>query len=236
MKKVYFCFLFFVAVGITQTRAQTPPVTSFDSATYLLQLQVYSAATKYNDPEVARMALYNLLMMNPGATAIADTLALLYFQSQRYVSVALITQDILNGNPKDELAQEIGAYSYEQLGLDDKALPLYESIYLRNNDIVTLYKIALIQFKLERLEECSTNFDIILSKREADSVNLYFADANNQQQKIPMRAAVLNMKGLLAKSLEKKEEASKFYRQALLISPDFHIAKLNLEDLEDSKE
>ena len=98
--------------------------------------------------------------------------------------------------------------------------------------MVTLYKIALIQFKQGTMTEASTNFDIILSKKEADEINLYFADEENDQQSIPLRAAVLNMKGLLAKSQEKNEDAAKFYRQALIISPDFFMAKSNLRELE----
>lgn len=231
MKNLILSWGLLICLAAPQVRAQVGPEV-YDSIAYMRQYQIYMAARKYSDPQVERVALYNMLMMNPAASAIADSLALIYLDNKRFASAALLAQDILTANPKDGIAQEVGAYAFEQLGLENKALPLYESIYLRNNDIVTLYKISLIQFKQGNYAECTTNFDIILSKKEADEIKLYFTTENEEQQEIPLRAAVFNMKGLLAKAQENKEEATKFYKQALLVAPEFNLARTNLEELE----
>ena len=232
MKKLILSLGLMTWLGVTEAGAQGNQV-AYDSVAYFRQYQIYMAATKYSDPEVVRVALYNMLMMNPqGASAIADSLALVYLNQNRLASAALLAQDILSGNQNDKIAQEVGAYAFEKLGVENKALPLYESIYLRTNDIITLYKISLIQFKQGNYAECETNFDIILSKTEADEVMLFFATENDEQQEIPLRAAVFNMKGLRAKAQDNKEDAAKFYRQALLVSPEFYLAKTNLSELE----
>ncbi len=232
MKNLILCLGLIMSSWTADVLGQTSKVV-FDSVAYMRQYQIYMAATKYSDSEIARGALYNMLMLNPaGANAIADSLAQMYLEENMFASAAILSQDILAGNPNSETAQEVGAYAFEQIGLGDKALPLYESIYLRTNDVVTLYKISLIQFQLGNYVESKTNLDIILSKKEADEVKLYFPGADQQQQEVPLKAAVFNMKGLLAKAKENKEDATKYYKQAILLSPGFQMAIANLQELD----
>ena len=128
-------------------------------------------------------------------------------------------------------ALEMSGVSYEQLGLKDKALVAYESIYLRNNSVYTLYKVAVIQLDLGRHGESITNAGILLDKEETKETKVSFNTDNGQQQ-ISLEAAVYNLKGLIESSQENKEAARASFNEALRIEPEFAMAKNNLADLD----
>jgi tetratricopeptide (TPR) repeat protein len=127
---------------------------------------------------------------------------------------------------------ELRAVSYEQLGLKDRALSDYESLYLKQNNIYTLYKMAVLQGDLGRFNESLTNLDIVANDPKAAENNLAFQDENQQQQAIPMSAAAYNIKGLIHQSQGNTEEAKTNFEKALEIAPEFHTAKQNLQELE----
>jgi len=136
----------------------------------------------------------------------------------------------VSGNRNGTLALEIAAVSFDQIGLKDKALENYESLYLRKDRVFTLYKIASLQYELKRFKESKTSADIILNKKGVDTLNVYF-NLDKKQEEVPLTAAVYNLKGLIASGQKNNEEAAKFYQQALSIAPEFSIARNNLEAL-----
>ena len=84
MKKLLFtlivCAMGFSSFG--QSQEKVPG----DSIPWELRKQsfIYNSARLFNDPLVARMALYNLISENPGNVALYDSLALLYFQYNQF--------------------------------------------------------------------------------------------------------------------------------------------------------
>lgn len=193
--------------------------------------EVFVRASKYNDVETAKSAILNMMVLSPSNLGLADTLATLYFDQQKYPSTILVSNDILVNKPNYAPILELRALSYEQLGLKARALPDYESLYLQNNNLFTLYKIAAIQGDLGRNNEAFTNLDIIIENPKALEEKLIFVDAENKQQEIPMKAGAYNIKGLIYKASDNKEEAKKSFEAALGVSPEFYLAKKNLEDL-----
>ena len=121
--------------------------------------------------------------------------------------------------------------SYENLGLKDKALESYESLNLKQGNIYTLYKIAVLQLDLQRFVECKTNVDILLANEEAQTAKL----AMNTEQgprEILLKAAVYNLKGLLEGTQDQKDAAKASFNEAIKLEPDFTMAKHNLADLD----
>ncbi|GJM28209.1 MAG: hypothetical protein DHS20C17_08440 [Cyclobacteriaceae bacterium] len=202
-----------------------------ESATYLQQMNVYKLGMKYADVTIARNSLYNLIAQDPSDASLLDSLAYMYFEYQQFTSCLLVCLDILKRNPDHMAALEMSAVSYSNLGLKDKALTAYESIYLRNNSIFTLYRIAVIQLDLNRTTESSTNVNILLEKEETKTSKISINSEQGAQQ-ISLEAAVYNLKGLLESSQGQKESAKASYQQALAIEPNFELAKSNLEELD----
>lgn len=203
-----------------------------ESEAYQRQKDIYQLGLKYGDAGIARSSLYNLITMDPNDASLLDSLAYMYFEYQQFTSCLLVCLDILKSNPDHQAALEMSAISYENLGLKDKALASYESIYLRNSSIYTLYKIAVLQLDLGRYGESMTNVNILLEREETKEAKL---SINNQQgpSRISLEAAVYNLKGLVESSQGNEESARASYQQALTIEPEFTLAKNNLEDLDE---
>jgi len=191
----------------------------------------YSIAQRWGDYDVAKDALYDLIIEYPGNDSIIFTLAYFYYENQKYPSSAMICKDLLTRDSKNVPALELAGMSYENLNIKDRALQSYESLFLLTNNNSTLYKMASLQYDLKRYKESLTNADILLGKPEADSLKVIFNDAKDLPKEYSIRAALLNLKGLVYKAQEDKVNARKSFEESLKVAPDFDAAKKNLASL-----
>jgi tetratricopeptide (TPR) repeat protein len=203
-----------------------------ESEDYKLNLEIYQKAVRYNDVAVAKDALFKLIVLDPSDISLMDSLAYLYFENQKYISSIMVSKDILAKNPNNLGAIEISALSFQNLGLKDKALAEYESLYLKNNNISTLYQIAFLQFDLKRYTESKTSVDIILADKELDQLKVIHGTSNNNQQEIPMKASILNLKGMIDIESGNKAEAKQNFEDAIKLAPEFELAKENLKKID----
>jgi len=189
----------------------------------------YITALQWSDYDVAKDALYDLIIENPQNDSLIFNLAYFYYENQKYASSVLVSQQLLARNPKNVGALEISAIGYELMGVPDRSLQNFESLYLLTNNINTLYKMAFLQFDLKRYAECLTSIEILLANKDVDTTMVVFNDPANKQKEYAMRVAVLNLKGLAVQEhLGDKEAAKKLFGEALAIAPDFVMAKDNL--------
>jgi tetratricopeptide (TPR) repeat protein len=210
-----------------QPEAQTEAQPQIDPLT-LHYARKYSLATQWNDYATAKDALYDLIVENPGNDSLIFSLAYYYYENQQFASALLISQELLKRQPKSAQYLEMAAVSAEQLGVNEKALQNYESLFLLTNNISTLYKMAFLQYGLKRYDETLINSDIILGKPDAEIPKVYFNDATNKQKEYSMKVPILTLKGLVSLDKGDKAGAKKFFDQALAIAPDFALAKENL--------
>lgn len=191
---------------------------------------MYRIASNFGDGDMAKTALYHLLMLSQNKSAILDSLSLHYYGAQQWASVALVSKENLKLNADNELALELSALSFENLGLPDNALENYEKIFLKSNKIGTLYRIAFLQYNTKKFTECNTSIDILLGREDIAALNMSFAKQDQTQQEVPMKAAVLNLKGLVAKAQGNTQKAKEYYLEALNEAPGFEMAQINLRD------
>ncbi len=195
------------------------------------QIFIYGAAKKYNDKMMQITTLYNLLSYNPNNSNILDSIALAYFEGQQYVSAALVSIDAVSLNPKDELGAEIAALSFEQIGAPERALKYYETLYLLRNDIMILYQVAFLQYRLKRLNEAFTNVDIIIADTSSNEVQIIFPKNAESEQKVALKIAAKRLKAMIFELKGNIVEAKKIYEDILSSSPDFDLVRKQLEDL-----
>ncbi len=190
-----------------------------------------SIASRWNDLDVAKDALYDLIVEYPGNDSLIFSLAYFYYEHQNHTSSVLVCQDLLARNPKNAGALELAAIGYENLVIYDRALQNYESLFLLTNNNSTLYKMAFLQYQLKRYLECLTNIDILLAGPEAATLKVTFNDKENKSKEYILKVALLNLKGMVYKDQADKVNAKKFFDEALVEAPDFLPAKQNLESL-----
>lgn len=250
-KNILFTFLLSLVVSIAVAQkskkksAESPPS---DTAPVTAQPQVtaaqadqnrigehfvrkYALAQRWGDYDVAKDALYDLIIEYPENDSIIFSLAYFYFENQKYTSCAVVCNDLLSRNGKNEVALEMSGVSYENLNILDRALQYYETLFLLTNNTVTLYKMASLQFDLKRYAEVLANADILLTKPEAETLKVVFNDEKEQPQEYSLRAALFNLKGMVYSAQADKVNAKKFFEESIKVEPGFLLAKKNLAAL-----
>ncbi len=192
----------------------------------------YVFGMKYNDKDVAKNALYSMIAMDPNDDSLKMVLCYYYFDQNQFASSLFVSADLLSRYPDNIDALRINAMSYENMGVRDKAIDAYETLYLKTNDVGVLYQASLLQFELERYTECNTNLDIIIKNPQSKALKLSFSKNDKEQQEISLEAACYNMKGMLAKQQGNKEEARKQLQKAIEVEPEFALASQNLKELD----
>lgn len=185
-------------------------------------------AMRYSDQSMAKTKLYDLMIRNPENTRYMEALANIYFDNSQFPSAALVAMDLLQLNDKNVGALEIAAYSLEQLGALDRALPHFESLYLLTGDNFSLYKSAFIQYNIQRYEEAMNSVNMLVKNAKADE-KIGFPKSQTETQEVSMKAAALNLKGLIYLDQNSKEEAKTAFNEAISLDPSFEQAKENLK-------
>lgn len=200
----------------------TAPSQDFDE-------QVYRKAMSFGDYEVAKSALFNMVVRNPDSLNYLDSLITLYF------SLGQMTQCIFSGNQymlKDTTnlsVMEMVALSYSQLNKNKESLEIYERMFHRTGNIYYAYQTAVQQFYLKRIGECNQMIDIIVNDPKAETEKITISVDQSTQQQVPLKAAALNMRGIILKELNMADKAREAFEESLKVMPDFALAKGNLE-------
>lgn len=219
-------FTFLTTQAQDETQAQDSIPFEFNRQAY-----IYELAKAYNDPAVARMAIYNLLSYNPKNSSLLDTLSLMYFESNQMASAALTAQDAVTINPNDLFATELAAITFERLGVFKKAITFYEKLYTSNFDINTLYKLAFLQMQVKNYIEADANVQSIIEDPKSIQEELIFPLEDNKSQNISLKASAYRLSALIALSQDKTEDAKAMYKKALELSPDFELVQKELAEL-----
>ena len=193
--------------------------------------KVYQTARNLNDIMGAKEALLDILVEVPQNDSIVFELGTMYFQLKMYQSAAICAMDVLTKNPDNIASIELAALSYENLGVEERALEQYEKLYLKTDDFNALYKTTLYQYNLSRFKEAEANIDILLTKKESDEMMIPLLTTENVQKDYPIKVVLYNIKGLIQKEQGNIDEARANFEKALELAPDFATAKEYLESL-----
>lgn len=200
-------------------------------AEFKKQQEIYTRALNYNDYFVARNALYNMIALKPGNNGLLDSLSILYFEQKQFISAGIVAQEAAKGNPNNTLALEIAATSFENIGLLGKALEHYEPLYLKNNDINILYKIAFLQYNMKSYNDAVTSADIVINDSKSVENKLVFATKDQKSQQISLKAAAYRLKGLIEYDQGNNSAALGHFQKALEIEPNFEVVQATIEQI-----
>ena len=223
MKKLALTLLLSVIILTSAVQAQD----AFD-----IQMKVYGMALKYYDVPTATTALYNAMAIKPARKDLRDSLVNLYFLSEHYGQAFTLGEEILKEEPKRTEILELVAVSKQSLGLAKDALADYETLYKDAKQVRYLYQIATLQHQLKRIGECVASLDQIMADETSAKQMVNLRNNNNTSQNVPMRAASLNLKGIIALELNQTANAKELFAQAIKTFPDFEAGKANLAIIE----
>lgn len=231
------CVLF-LCVGVVGAYAQSVEKAEGDSVPWEIRKQafIYNSARLFNDAQVVKMSLYNMLAENPNNSALYDSLALIYYQYSQFASSALVSEQSLRVNPNNLFAAEIAGSSFDQLGVKDKAIPYYEKLYLANNDLGTLYKIGFLQLEVGRFAEADTSADILIGDSKAEESTIGFPTEDGQRQEVSLKIAAHRLKAMILERKGERESALKAYLEVLEMSPGLQIVQSQIQVLNKQEE
>jgi tetratricopeptide (TPR) repeat protein len=116
------------------------------------------------------------------------------------------------------------------LGALDRALPNFERHYLLTGNLFSLYKTAYMQYSMNRQEEALNSANMLIKNPKSSGEMIGFPTSTNETQEVSLKAAGLNLKGMVYMYQKNKAEAIESIQQALEISPNFELAKDNLKE------
>jgi len=199
---------------------------------YAIQEQIFKTGLKYGDLDVARQALYEMIVLDPENTYLTDTLAFLYFNSNLFPQSILVCNDILKKAPGNTNILEIKAISEQSIGLFKEALADYEKLNSLGFNVLYLYQIDFLQYRLKRYGECKLSLDALFAYPDTDKQKINITMNDGSRQVVPLKAAVWNIKGVMFMDMNENDKAKNCFIEALKIFPDFMLVKGNMEFVE----
>ena len=187
-----------------------------------VQNRVYKAALKNYDLQTATVALYTMEALKPERTDLNDSLAILYFTSEKYAQAYFLANTIVTADPKRNDMLEMVAVSQQNLGLIKESLASYEKLYAAGKSVYYLYEMGVQQYQLKRFGECVASLDQIIASPDADKQKVNIRQQNGSQD-VPMKAAAYNVKGICALEVNQPEAAKQNFNQALQLFPDLTL-------------
>jgi tetratricopeptide (TPR) repeat protein len=221
-----------------QTRTKGP-LTTAESPKAVIQnfdLQLYNKAIGFGDYEVARIALFNMIIRHPDSLNYLDSLVTLYFSLGQMPQCIMAGNQYLERDTNNLSVMEMVALSYSQLSKNKEALAIYERMFQKTGNIYYAYQTAVQQFYLKRIGECNQMIDIIINDPKSATEKIAINVDQTTQQQVPLKAAALNMRGIIFKELSMTDKARSAFEEALRIMPDFTLAKGNIELMDKAAE
>jgi len=234
-------FLFVAVCGFSQEKKpaqaalKSGPGTSTPAVNQQFDLQekIYKRSRQLGDLITATQALHTMLVLKPERFDLNDSLCLIYLGRGLFQQSKKVSEEILERNSGNLPVREVLAQSLENLGAYNEALAAYEILYKETEKLLYLYKVAAFQYLLKRYGECDASLRQIELSPEApaEKVVLNYPNENPNFQKVPILAAAMNIRGVIAMDMNKPTEAGQYFDQALTMMPDFIMAKKNKERL-----
>jgi tetratricopeptide (TPR) repeat protein len=222
MKNILYLFTFILTASVI---AQT--TNNLD-----LEKQKLKEALKYGDKTVAANSMFSLIALEGPTSTYRDSLAYLYFNERNFVSCFLVTNDLLKNNPENVDILEMNAISLESIGALEKAIEKYKSLLIKSNNNYHAYKIAGLQFAMNKFDEALVSVKKADQLADKAEVNVNFQVNKNYNQNVPLKPAIAYLQGLIELNLDKKAEAKLSFQRALKLFPEFTLAKSKLLTLE----
>lgn len=254
MKKhslLFFFFLFSLAAYSqkkkpeTNTPVNTPVVspnqnttahTSVKKDTVDYDLRVYGNAVSLGDFYTAITAIHYKYAKDTNIRWL-DTLSRLYFTGNMIRQAVLTAEIVIQKQPNNTSMLELLALSYSGLGDSKSALAKYEKLFELTQKPYYQYQCAVEEFNLGRVGECEVRVKAIQGNpaAEKEKININAGQGKSPEQ-VPIKAASLNLLGVMQMKLGKNEEAKKSFEASLKLAPDFTLPKGNLEALNKPKD
>ncbi|MCT4629548.1 hypothetical protein [Winogradskyella sp.] len=225
MKQITIAFAMLLSVGVF---AQTNSELKTHYEAYYKQMK------KQGDVQGIINAMTHLNVLEP-SIARQDTLAYLYLSEGKYMQ-ALNTIGVEKNATDSDMNVEVKALALKNLNQPKLALEHFEVLFKRDPNVYLAYEMADMKIQVNDLAGAKSNIDYALTNVKDDMKRAFYE--SQQPYETSMKAALLCLKGLLTFSENKTaniDAAIKLMNDALAIDPNFNLAKVSRQALENQK-
>ncbi len=175
-------------------------------------------------------ALTHLNVLSPNQGRL-DTLAVLYMNDNKHIQ-ALNTIGIEKNASDSDMAVEVKAISLQALNQPQRAIEQFEELFKRKPSAMVAYELADLKTQVNDDIGATLHITYGIANSKEDMKRTFYESQTPYQ--VPIKAAFIYLKGLV-KFKENQETnidaAVSLLDEALLIAPNFNLAKISKEAL-----
>lgn len=194
----------------------------------------YQEMKKQGDVQGVINAITHLNIIEP-STERRDTLAYLYLSEGKYVQ-AINTVGVEKNATDSDMNVEVKALALKNLNQPKMALEHFEVLYSRKPNVYLAYEMADMKIQTNDLTGARENLNYAVANVTDDMKRAYYE--TQQPYETSMKAALKYLDGLLTFTENKTDNmdaALKLMNDALAIDPNFNLAKVSRQALENQK-
>lgn len=221
MKKILLSVIVLAGLGVS---AQSNDQLKKHFEAYYLQMK------GQGDAQGVINALTHLNVIAPNQARL-DTLAYLYVSEGRNLE-ALNTIGIEQGPDDADINVEVKAVALKGMNQPDRALVFYNELFKRESSPYLAYEIADLMTQTQDFASAKAKVDYGLVN-VTDEMKRAFYESQRPYE-VPLKAAFIYMKALVVFNMNKVDnldQAIGLLDEALVMAPNFNIAKLSKEAL-----
>jgi tetratricopeptide (TPR) repeat protein len=140
---------------------------------------------------------------------------------------------LLSQQPENQRALNLAGRSFKQLENYQQAVHAYKKLYQLTGSIYNLYETAFLQFQAGQYQACLKSAEQLLNNPQSEKNEVTIQISKSTEQTVPIKAAILNLKGAVYEKLEQPDKAREHYNKALEVTSDFMLPQQNLEEMDE---
>lgn len=189
--------------------------------------ELFNHSLQVKDYHSAIFAAQCLLQKDSTQRAYLDSLPELYASVNNFAATEYYTDIALKAKPQDEKLLQLKALCLQEAGKGPELLDFYNKLFVATGKISYLYQVATIQLTAGDIKSAEATVKAVEEKMSNSKDSVDFMVSETEKQKVPIRAAVYNVKAYIAAQKNDLMGAKTNFELALKEFPDFITAQQN---------
>ncbi len=208
-----------------------PAANTASSERLAYNTRIYKEAAANGDDYVALNATYAMMADDTANTKkYLDTISAIYVRLNMVGPAMKVADKILANDPDNEKMLDLRANAQMSMGNTNEAMNINRKLYEKDKKLKYLFQIASVQLSSRNFKDLEATLAQIDKHPDIDKDSLDVpTDVPGQIQKVPSRAAVAYVRGVVAGEKQNFAESKKKFKQAVSIYPKFNMAQKYLE-------